>query len=161
MALNQVWQIEKEVKIEKLGDNIFIFKFANEADKKELLQEIKNVPIMCMDEEIYKEIGGFVGRVEEVDIDRAGDCMGQEVWTREHMYLLDVAATKMRVNNSVTMLEGRGCAATEGLCYGGVVLLLTVVRSLSCDTLQTQGNDQRADFAGVNPPTVKSVTGLL
>lgn len=43
MALNQVWQIEKEVKIEKLGDNIFIFKFANEADKKELLQEVLGI----------------------------------------------------------------------------------------------------------------------
>lgn len=44
--------------------------------------QIKNVPIICMDEEIYKEIGGFVGRVEEVDIDRAGDCMGQVIRLR-------------------------------------------------------------------------------
>lgn len=34
MALNQVQQTKKEVKIEKPGDNIFIFKFANAADKK-------------------------------------------------------------------------------------------------------------------------------
>ena len=33
--------------------------------------------------------------------------------------------------------------------------------SLSSDTLQTQEKDQRANFAGENPSTVKSVTGLL
>ena len=32
------------------------------------------------------------------------------------MYLPDAVATKMRVNDNVTVLEGRGCAATEGLC---------------------------------------------
>lgn len=36
-ALSQVWQTKKEVKIEKLGENIFIFKFGNEADKKRIL----------------------------------------------------------------------------------------------------------------------------
>lgn len=36
-ALNQVWQTKKEVKIEKIGENIFIFKFGNEADKKRIL----------------------------------------------------------------------------------------------------------------------------
>lgn len=34
-ALNQVWQTKKEVEIENLGDNIFIFKFGNEMEKKE------------------------------------------------------------------------------------------------------------------------------
>ena len=30
------------------------------------------------------------------------------------MYLPDAAVTKMRVNDGVTVLEGRGCAATGG-----------------------------------------------
>lgn len=29
-----MWQTKREVKIENIGDNIFIFKFGNEADKK-------------------------------------------------------------------------------------------------------------------------------
>ena len=29
------------------------------------------------------------------------------------MYLPDAAATKLRVNDGVTVLEGRGCAATD------------------------------------------------
>lgn len=33
-TLNKVWQTKKEVKIEKLGEHIFIFKFGNEAKKK-------------------------------------------------------------------------------------------------------------------------------
>ena len=36
-ALQQVWRIFKEVKIESLGNNIFMFKFAEEAGKKKLL----------------------------------------------------------------------------------------------------------------------------
>lgn len=35
-----------------------------------------------MDKEICKEIRGLVGKVEEVDNDRVGDCMGQVIrWT--------------------------------------------------------------------------------
>ena len=34
-ALQQVWRTFKEVKIESVGNNIFIFKFAEKADKKE------------------------------------------------------------------------------------------------------------------------------
>ena len=33
IALQQVWRTFKEVKIESLGNNIFMFKFAEEADK--------------------------------------------------------------------------------------------------------------------------------
>ena len=32
---------------------------------------------------------------------------------------------------------------------------------LSSDSLQTQEKYQRADFTGVNPPTVKSITGNI
>lgn len=115
-ALNQVWQAKKEVKIENLGDNIFIFKFGNEVDKKRILAggpwhfnqslivlkepngigeitaqsfthvsfwvQLKNVPIMCMEEEICTGIGELVGKVEEVDTDKAGDCMGQIIRMR-------------------------------------------------------------------------------
>ncbi|XP_024036844.1 uncharacterized protein LOC112096879 [Citrus clementina] len=37
VALQQVWRTFKEVKIDSLGNNIFMFKFAKEADKKRVL----------------------------------------------------------------------------------------------------------------------------
>ncbi|KAL9411658.1 hypothetical protein AB3S75_045289 [Citrus x aurantiifolia] len=37
-ALQQVWRTFKEVKIESVGNNIFMFKFAKEADKKRVLK---------------------------------------------------------------------------------------------------------------------------
>ncbi|KAH9658540.1 hypothetical protein KPL70_023537 [Citrus sinensis] len=37
IALQQVWRTFKEVEIESLGNNIFMFKFAEEADKKRVL----------------------------------------------------------------------------------------------------------------------------
>ncbi|KAL9416919.1 hypothetical protein AB3S75_039994 [Citrus x aurantiifolia] len=36
-AISQAWRIVREVRIEELGDNIFMFKFATEADKKRIL----------------------------------------------------------------------------------------------------------------------------
>ena len=38
--------------------------------------------IMWKDEEICKEIGGLVGKVVEVDTDRAWDCIGQVIRLR-------------------------------------------------------------------------------
>ena len=37
-ALQQVWRTFKEVKIESLGNNIFMFRFVEEADKKRVLK---------------------------------------------------------------------------------------------------------------------------
>ncbi|KAL9429420.1 hypothetical protein AB3S75_031266 [Citrus x aurantiifolia] len=37
IALTQVWQTRKEVKIENMGDNIFIFKFGDEVDKRRII----------------------------------------------------------------------------------------------------------------------------
>ncbi|KAL9446099.1 hypothetical protein AB3S75_013884 [Citrus x aurantiifolia] len=36
-AMSQVWRTVREVRIEELGENIFMFKFATEADKKRIL----------------------------------------------------------------------------------------------------------------------------
>ena len=36
-ARSQMWRTVREVRIEELGDNIFMFKFATEADKKRIL----------------------------------------------------------------------------------------------------------------------------
>lgn len=36
-AMQQAWKIVKEVKIESLGENIFLFKFSYEEDKKRIL----------------------------------------------------------------------------------------------------------------------------
>lgn len=41
--------------------------------------QIKNVPIMCMDEEIYTGIGKLIGKVQEMDTYRTVDCMGQVI----------------------------------------------------------------------------------
>ncbi|KAL9409114.1 hypothetical protein AB3S75_047491 [Citrus x aurantiifolia] len=37
MGMQRVWKTTKEVKIESLGDNIFIFKFGSEADKRSIV----------------------------------------------------------------------------------------------------------------------------
>lgn len=36
-AMQQAWRTVKEVKIESMGDNIFLFKFATEEEKKRVL----------------------------------------------------------------------------------------------------------------------------
>lgn len=44
--------------------------------------QIKDVPIMCMDEEIYTTIGELIGKVEEIDTNKIGDCLGQVIRLR-------------------------------------------------------------------------------
>ncbi|KAK9206204.1 hypothetical protein WN943_016477 [Citrus x changshan-huyou] len=115
-AMQQAWRTTKETKVESLGDNIFLFKFASESEKKRILfggpwhfdrslmvvtepmgigdakkqdfthalfwVQIHNIPIMCMDKEIIQEIGGRIGKVQEVETDDAGECMGSFVRVR-------------------------------------------------------------------------------
>ena len=38
-AMQQAWKTTKEIKVESLGDNIFVFKFVVEQDKKRVLTE--------------------------------------------------------------------------------------------------------------------------
>lgn len=110
-ALLPVWKTMKEIKIEELGDNIFIFQFGCEADKRKVLAggpwhfdkalivmtepaglgevtkqnfthvsfwvQILNVPIMCMNTEMLRELGESIGRVEEVATDVTGACFGK------------------------------------------------------------------------------------
>ncbi|KAH9650355.1 CCHC-type domain-containing protein [Citrus sinensis] len=110
-ALLPVWKIMKEIKIEELGDNIFIFQFGCEADKRKVLAggpwhfdkalivitkpaglgevtkknfthvsfwvQILNVPIMCMNTEMLRELGESIKRVEEVATDVTGACFGK------------------------------------------------------------------------------------
>ncbi|KAH9735309.1 zinc knuckle protein [Citrus sinensis] len=109
-AMQQVWRSVKEVKVESMGENIFIFKFASEGEKKRILHggpwhfnnwlmvlteptgigdikqqtftytsfwvQIHNALIMCMDKDIMKEIGQKIGKVEEVETDETGECLG-------------------------------------------------------------------------------------
>ena len=111
-----MWQTRKEVKIENMGDNIFIFKFGDEVEKMRIIAggpwhfnqalivlkeperireitaqffthttfwvQIKNAPIICIDEEICKGIVELIGRVEEVDTNRTGDVIGQAIRLR-------------------------------------------------------------------------------
>ena len=115
-AMQQAWRTTKETKVESLGDNIFIFKFASKSEKKRILfggpwhfdrslmvvtepmgigdvkkqdfthalfwVQIHNIPIMCMDKEIIQEIGGRIGKVQEVETNDAGECMGSFVRVR-------------------------------------------------------------------------------
>ncbi|KAL9425867.1 hypothetical protein AB3S75_032771 [Citrus x aurantiifolia] len=110
-ALQQVWRTLREVQIEEMRDNIFLFKFGTETDKRNILAggpwhfdralivlveprgigEINkqvfthasfwiqkhNVPILCMNEETIKEIGGEIGTVEEVGTNASGECFGK------------------------------------------------------------------------------------
>lgn len=36
-AMQQAWRTTKEIKVKCLGDNVFIFKFASESEKKRIL----------------------------------------------------------------------------------------------------------------------------
>lgn len=36
-AMQQAWRTTKEIKVKSLGDNVFIFKFASESEKKRIL----------------------------------------------------------------------------------------------------------------------------
>ncbi|KAL9412274.1 hypothetical protein AB3S75_045822 [Citrus x aurantiifolia] len=108
-AMQQAWRTNKEIKVESLGDNTFIFKLPSESEKKRILYggpwhfdrsllviteprgvgdvkrqdfthasfwvQIHNMPIMCMDREIIKEIGGRIGEVQEVETDETGECI--------------------------------------------------------------------------------------
>ncbi|KAH9663933.1 CCHC-type domain-containing protein [Citrus sinensis] len=110
LAMSRVWKISREVKIEKLGDNVFMFKFGSEVDKRSILVggpwhfdralivlvepvgigdikkqsfsqvsfwvQIHDVPIMCMSKEMATQLGAVIGKVEEVDTDDAGECLG-------------------------------------------------------------------------------------
>ena len=111
VAMQQVWRTVREVKIEKLVDNIFMFKFALEADKRRFLVagpwhfdralivliepkgirsiraqtfthtsfwvHLRNLPIMCMNVNVVEELGFVIGKVEEVEADENGDCIGK------------------------------------------------------------------------------------
>lgn len=110
LAMSRVWKTSREVKIEKLGDNVFMFKFGSEVDKRSILVgvpwhfdralivlvepvgigdikkqsfsqvslwvQIHDVPIMCMSKEMATQLGAVIGKVEEVDTDNAGECLG-------------------------------------------------------------------------------------
>ncbi|KAL9445503.1 hypothetical protein AB3S75_018492 [Citrus x aurantiifolia] len=110
-AMQMAWRTVKEVKIESMGDNIFLFKFATKEEKKMVLMggpwhfdralivlaeptgigdiknqsfthtafwvQIHNIPIMCMNKEAIQKLGEKIGTVKEVEIDEAGECIGQ------------------------------------------------------------------------------------
>lgn len=38
--------------------------------------QIHDVPIMCMSKEMATQLGAVIGKVEEVDTDNAGECLG-------------------------------------------------------------------------------------
>ena len=109
-AMQQVWKSVREIKVESLGDNIFVFKFPYETEKKRVsyggpwyfdkalmvltepsgVGDIKhqsfqytsfwvqlyNVPLMCMEKDTVQEMGKKIGKVEEVETDGSGECIG-------------------------------------------------------------------------------------
>ena len=110
-AMQLAWRTVKEIKVESMGDNIFLFRFGSEEEKKRILMgglwhfdrallvltepngvanikeqtfmftsfwvQIHNLPIMCMNKEAVTEVGKKIGKVEEIDTDEAGECIGQ------------------------------------------------------------------------------------
>lgn len=115
-ALYQAWRTVCDFKIESLGSNVFMFKFASEADKNRVLNrgpwhfdralivlqepkgigsikkqafshvsfwiQIHNVPLMCMDTSIIRELGARVGRVQDIGTDAHEECFGEFVRIR-------------------------------------------------------------------------------
>lgn len=145
IALQQAWQNKKEVKVESLGDNVFMFKFEAEVDKRTALTggpwhlaralivfiepkgigniarqsftyvsfwvQLQNVPIICMDRETMTELGGAVGKVEEVETDENGDCMGEVIKmrvsidiTRPLMKILEIEQEDMNDEEDIPIL---------------------------------------------------------
>ncbi|KAL9423295.1 hypothetical protein AB3S75_035396 [Citrus x aurantiifolia] len=110
-AMQQVWKTSREIKIENLGDNVFMFKFGANEDKRRILAggpwhfdralivlteptgigdvkkqdfshasfwvQLHDVPIMCMEKETATELGGAIGKLEEVETDSSGGCIGK------------------------------------------------------------------------------------
>lgn len=110
-TMQRVWKTSREVKIESLGDNTFMFRFGLEADKRSIMVggpwhfdralivltepagigdikkqdfshvsfwvQIHDVSIMCMTKEMATELGEVIGKVEEVETDATGECIGQ------------------------------------------------------------------------------------
>ncbi|XP_052296966.1 uncharacterized protein LOC127902189 [Citrus sinensis] len=115
-AMRQVWKTFREVKIESLGENFFMFKFGTAEDKKRVFSggpwhfdnslivfsepkgvgdvkkqacthtsfwvQLHNVPLMCMDKYAIQKLGSLIGKVEEVDTDEGGECIGPIFRTR-------------------------------------------------------------------------------
>ncbi|KAH9783095.1 zinc knuckle protein [Citrus sinensis] len=116
IAMRQVWKTLREVKIESMGENFFMFKFGSEEDKKRVFAggpwhfdnalivfteptgvgdikkqsfshtsfwiQFHNVPLMCMDKYAVQKLGSLIGKVEDVDTDEVGECVGPIVRTR-------------------------------------------------------------------------------
>lgn len=72
--------------------------------------QLQNAPIMCMDKEILTEIGGAIGKVEEVETDANGDVMGHIIRLR---VLVDITKPLTKVI-MVETLEGQEDTQREG-----------------------------------------------
>lgn len=116
-----IWRTGWEVKIESLGDNVFMFKFGLNEDKRRILAggpwhfdrglivltkpagigdikkqnfnyvsfwvQLHDVSIMCMEKETTAELGEAIGRVEEVEIGAAGECICKFLQMRISVYI--------------------------------------------------------------------------
>ncbi|KAH9743696.1 CCHC-type domain-containing protein [Citrus sinensis] len=100
-AMHQVWRTIRRVRIENLGENVFLFKFALKADKRRVALlvlikptgigniakqafthvsfwvQILNVPIMAMNTDTISRLGAIIGIVEEVETGENGKCIGE------------------------------------------------------------------------------------
>ncbi|KAH9649425.1 CCHC-type domain-containing protein [Citrus sinensis] len=97
-AMLQIWRTNKEVRIESLGSNIFMFKFAVEADKKRVMGggpwhfdgalmsftltlfwvHLRNMLITWMHRDMVQELGEFIGSVGEfIGSVEEGNCIGE------------------------------------------------------------------------------------
>ncbi|KAH9800887.1 CCHC-type domain-containing protein [Citrus sinensis] len=98
-AMLQIWRTNKEVMIESLGSNIFMFKFAVEADKKRVMGggpwHFDRALIVLTEPKGIGDIANqsfthtsfwvhlqYIGSVEEVNTYEDGNCIGEIVRLR-------------------------------------------------------------------------------
>ncbi|KAH9781813.1 cchc-type domain-containing protein [Citrus sinensis] len=95
-AMLQIWRTNKEVRIESLGSNIFMFKalmvltepkgigdIANQSfTHTPFWVHLRNMPITWMHKDMVQELGEYIGSVKDVDTDEEGNCIGEIVRLR-------------------------------------------------------------------------------
>lgn len=146
--MQQAWKRVKEVKIESVGDNIFLFKFATEEEKKRVFiggggggawhfdisllvltevvgiggikdqsfthasswVQMHNIPIMCMNRVAIRKIGEKIGIMQEIETDKAGECIGQFAHIR-------VSIDITQPLKKVVFLQGEGSKIPMPILY--------------------------------------------
>ncbi|KAL5766452.1 hypothetical protein ACOSP7_017069 [Xanthoceras sorbifolium] len=87
----KIWRTTQTFIIENVKENVFVFQFQNQVDKRRVLMggpwsfdkclifwvQLHNVPLVCMTKEIGWALGNKIGRVTDIDVGATGDCLGR------------------------------------------------------------------------------------